>query len=176
MRFQKTRISSPKSRRIRPTTGMVRKVLFDVIGPRIADTAFLDLFAGTGSVGFEAINRGASSAVFVERDGIAVRLLRSNAEAAGSTNHCRIVRADAISYLKRQQEPSELDIVFADPPYQKGYLARLAKHLLAVDRFLDQLVAIQASSHELSSVVLPEQPNLRCKTIGDTVLILREPD
>ncbi len=167
-----SRIATRKSLNIRPTTGLVRKVLFDTIAEHVSGAAFLDLFAGTGSVGLEALSKGASSATFVERDRAVVRALRSNIEAAGVARSCRVFPIDAVSFLKKRDDPSEFDIIFADPPYQRGYLKILVHILLRPERLPTRVLAIQTSKFELADVKLPGGFAIRQKTIGDTVLLL----
>lgn len=171
MRVGRTRIASPKSLKIRPTTAFVRKVLFDTIGPAIRGAAFLDLFAGTGSVGLEALMRGASSAVFVEADRSVAKVLRSNIQMAGLSGEARLVLRDAVSFTRRGYKPAEFDLVFADPPYEKGFLGPLVNLLCDADAMPSRLVAIQTSKFEAAEMRLPEGLAVREKTIGDTVLL-----
>jgi 16S rRNA (guanine966-N2)-methyltransferase len=110
-----------KSREVRPTSDRARETLFGVLGD-VSDLSVLDLFCGTGALAFEAISRGADSAVLVDR---APALARRNAEALGIANRCEIVRSDAIRYLERTDE--RFGLVFCDPPYKLA--ARLAPQL-----------------------------------------------
>ncbi|RLC43862.1 MAG: 16S rRNA (guanine(966)-N(2))-methyltransferase RsmD, partial [Candidatus Coatesbacteria bacterium] len=98
---------SHKSLHIRPTSSLVRKVLFDTLAPEVPGASFLDLFAGTGSVGLEALRRGASSATFVESDRAVLRVLRSNIDLAGADASCRVFPMDAIAFTKRRGDLSE---------------------------------------------------------------------
>lgn len=163
---------SQKSLHVRPTSSLVRKVLFDTIAAHVPGASFLDLFAGTGSVGLEALRRGASSATFVESDRAALRALRSNIDLAGVETCCKVFPMDAISFLKRRGDLPEFDIIFADPPYEKGYLSILVHILLHRERLPRRVLAIQASRRELCDVQLPAGFPIREKRIGDTVLLL----
>ncbi len=167
-----SKIAAHKSLNIRPTSALVRKVLFDTIAGQVPGAAFLDLFAGTGSVGLEALRKGALSATFVERDRAVVRALRSNIEAAGVAGSCRVFPIDAVSFLKKRDDPSEFDIIFADPPYERGYLKILVHILLRPERVPARALSIQTSKFELPQVKLPDGFAIRQKTIGDTVLLL----
>ena len=97
---------------VRPTSDRARETLFAVLGD-VSDLSVLDLFCGTGALAFEAISRGADSAVLVDR---APALARRNAEQLGIANRCEAVRSDAIRYLERSDD--RFGLVFCDPPYK----------------------------------------------------------
>lgn len=126
------RLVAPRGLRTRPTGERVREALFDILGPAVAGTRVLDLFAGTGAVGIEALSRGAARAVFVERDRGAVRALRANLAAVGAGRaQARVVAADALAacpVLAASEAP--FDLVFVDAPYQ-GPLGQRALDVLA---------------------------------------------
>ena len=111
---------------IRPTADRVREALFDILGPTILGADFLDVYAGTGAVGIEALSRGAGSVAFIEHDKQAVDLLRRNLSIAGDQSH----RASVIPYDPAravpmlEQEGRAFDLVFMDPPYLGGELDR----------------------------------------------------
>jgi 16S rRNA (guanine966-N2)-methyltransferase len=113
------RLAAPRGLRTRPTAERVREALFDILGPTVAGTRCLDLFAGTGAVGIEALSRGAARAVFVEKDRQALRALRTNLATLGaSRERARLVAGDALTVLpllSRSEGP--FDLVFLDPPY-----------------------------------------------------------
>ncbi len=104
---------------IRPTSDKVREALFNILGPRAAGAAVLDLFAGSGSLGLEALSRGAKRATFVEKDRRALAVIRQNVEKLNFEDRARLERFDVLSgsaRLRRLDGP--FDIVFLDPPYQ----------------------------------------------------------
>jgi len=107
----------------RPLGDRLKEALFAILEPELRDRAFLDLFAGSGAAGIEALSRGASTAVFVERDAGAARILAANLAATGFADRASVVRADAIEWLGRQG-PLEgpFAVVFADPPYPEPSL------------------------------------------------------
>jgi 16S rRNA (guanine(966)-N(2))-methyltransferase RsmD len=113
------RLKAPRGLRTRPTGDRVRVTLFDILGPAVAGTRVLDLFAGTGAVGIEALSRGAARAVFVERDRDALRALRANLAALGlGRDAARVVGADALAALPvLAASEAPFDLVFLDPPY-----------------------------------------------------------
>ena len=114
----------------RPTTGKVKEALFSVIQFDIEGRRVLDLFAGTGQLGIEALSRGAECAVFVERRRDALQVIRENLEACGMTDKARVVNGDAMSYLKSGEK---FDLIFLDPPYASGLLAQALEEIVRFD-------------------------------------------
>lgn len=127
------KLASPKATRdpIRPTSDRVREALFSILGGQVAGARVLDLFAGTGSLGLEALSRGAASAVFVDQSPQALELIRTNLQHCFAATGAELFRLDlgkASGYtaLARRLAPGRLfDLVFLDPPYEKK-LAELA--------------------------------------------------
>ena len=99
---------------VRPTPDRMRESLFSILAPRISGAIFLDLYAGTGAVGIEALSRGAQRAIFVEHDQAAVEAIRANLKTLGLENRARIWQGRAAAAI-RKIEP--VDIAFLDPPY-----------------------------------------------------------
>jgi 16S rRNA (guanine966-N2)-methyltransferase len=116
--FKGRRLAGPEGKAARPTSDKVREALFSILGP-IDDARVLDLFAGTGAVGIEAISRGAREAVFVERDRRMASVVERNiAEILGADDaRAQLVRGDVIRYL---DGAADFDLVFIDPPYAQA--------------------------------------------------------
>ena len=112
-------LQAPPGLATRPTTDRLRETLFNVLAPRIQGAAFLDLYAGSGAVGIEALSRGAASVVFVERAPAALSVLRANLARLGLTAGFRIHAASVGAFLRKPRVgfPSNFDLVFLDPPY-----------------------------------------------------------
>jgi 16S rRNA (guanine966-N2)-methyltransferase len=106
---------------LRPTPDRVRETLFNWLGQRLDDLRCLDLFAGSGALGFEALSRGAARVVMVERDPAARAALRANA-AALDARGCEVVASDALAYLEGARE--RFDCAFVDPPYASDLAVR----------------------------------------------------
>ena len=115
------RLVTPKGDTTRPTADQVRIALMDTLMPRLPGARVLDLFAGAGGVGLEAISRGAAEVVFVERDARAVAALRENVEALDLGGAARVKRGDVLRELEALYRAGErFDLVFLDPPYDAG--------------------------------------------------------
>ena len=132
--FARRTIDAPRGDRTRPTTDRVREALFSALGSRTAlsGARVLDLFAGSGALGLEALSRGAAHATFVEQHAPTLAVARRNVAALGVEAQATFVRADALAYLGRA--PGAFDLVLADPPYGLAALAALpdtARPLLA---------------------------------------------
>lgn len=118
------RLFLPKGIAIRPTTDRVREALFNILANRIQDMAFLDLYAGSGSVGLEALSRGASLVVFVDNNPRSISVLMKNVEKSRFPQEKIVVqRGDVLQVLKKlNKEAARFDIVFMDPPYASGHV------------------------------------------------------
>jgi 16S rRNA (guanine(966)-N(2))-methyltransferase RsmD len=167
------RLRAPRGMGTRPTADRVRVTLFDVLGPAIAGTRVLDLYAGTGAVGIEALSRGASRVVFVERDLAAVRALRQNLAALGASRAAaRVLAGDVLHALPGVgSQEGAFDLVFIDPPYATTLAGRTLLALAAAGVCRDGTeVVVQHSTR----TVLPDVPGLaahrRPRQFGDTAL------
>jgi len=115
-------LKSRKGLALRPTSDRLRETLFNVLAPNIAGSRFVDLFAGTGAIGIEALSRGAAEVVFIENHAPAATLIRRNLESLGIRSGVTVLAVDALRGLamltsrKKQAEPG-FDFVFLDPPY-----------------------------------------------------------
>lgn len=123
-KWKSRRIESPKDPRARPTTDRVREAWMSILGDRLAGARAVDLFAGTGAMGLEALSRGALSCDFVELYQANLDALGRNVDLLGAEG-CRLLRADALRFAARL-ETLAYDVAFADPPYTTGHAARIA--------------------------------------------------
>src|SRR5438034_4898460 len=111
------RLKAPKN--IRPTQGMVKQAIFNMVGPSIEGARVLDLFAGSGALGIEALSRGASSVTFVDQQPRGLAILRQNLDALGFKERGRLIWADVVRWLEASPAAVEAaDLVFLDPPYE----------------------------------------------------------
>jgi len=130
-RYRGHPIAAPAGRTARPTTDRVREALFSILGASVEDAAVLDLFAGSGALGLEALSRGAARAVFVEASPRSLAALHKNINRLG-TEAIRVARGrveDTLGRLARNGET--FDLVFLDPPYHKGLAAQIVQRLSA---------------------------------------------
>jgi len=119
--YRSRALAAPPGLATRPTSDRLRETLFNVLAPRIEGAAFLDLYAGSGAVGIEALSRGAASVTFVERAQPALKVLRANLAALGIQSGFRIHAGSVAGYLRSVAEatprPEPHEVVFLDPPY-----------------------------------------------------------
>lgn len=114
-------LKSPKDLSVRPTSEKVREALFDILGTSVKETSFLDLFAGTGAVGIEALSRGAREVIFIEKELKCIKIIKENLEKAGNSQNAIIYKIDFLSGLKLLVKKNYLlDYIFLDPPYSRG--------------------------------------------------------
>ena len=124
------RLLTPAGMDIRPTTETVKEALFSSIQFELRDKAVLDLFAGTGQLGLEALSRGAASVCFTDSSRKATELIKKNIAATGFQARSKVLLTDAFSFLASCTE--KFDIVFIDPPYEKEMCLRAAQGLSRV--------------------------------------------
>lgn len=150
------RVPTPSGRAVRPTPSKVKEALFSILSTRIADARVLDLFAGSGALGFESLSRGASHVTFVERHRPTAEALRTAARALGVDAQVAVVTAPAEKAARALD--GRYDLVFADPPYAQPYPAETFAALRerhAIDA--DSTVVYEHSSR----VPVPEDPAMR---------------
>jgi 16S rRNA (guanine966-N2)-methyltransferase len=130
-RWRGRRIRPPADARVRPTADRVREAWMSIVQPHLVDARVLDLFAGSGALGLEALSRGAASADFVEVSAAGVRAIRENAELLGATDALTIHRGDAVRFIEKLNAGA-YDVAFADPPYGHGLAVVVAERWRAV--------------------------------------------
>jgi len=119
------RLSTFPKNIIRPTRDMVREAVFNTLGDSIRDASFLDIFAGTGSTGIEALSRGASDATFIENERRAADVIKKNLAITGFEGQSLIMAADYVRALKKlSSRKAKFAIIYVDPPYQSGFYDR----------------------------------------------------
>lgn len=129
------RLSTPDGFVTRPTTDRVKEALFSIIQFETEDRRFLDLFAGTGQLGIEALSRGARSCVFVDAGAPAVRLVRENLNRARLTESARVFQSDYERFLLSCRDP--FDVILLDPPYAEKFLENALKIISEIDILSD---------------------------------------
>lgn len=169
---RKRRLKVPPGRDVRPTADRVKEALFNMLAERIDGCTFLDLFAGTGSIGIEALSRGAHRAVFIEKDARVMKVLRDNLTLTGLGIRAETILGEVETGIKRLGSGGrQFELVFLDPPYSQGHaqatLAELVKHNIIES---SGLVVVETGCKEL----MPAQVDILklCRQVryGDTLL------
>jgi 16S rRNA (guanine966-N2)-methyltransferase len=126
-RFRGMRLPSPKGRRVRPTADRVREAIFSTLGELVEGAWVLDLFAGTGAFGLEALSRGAASVVLVERDRQVSCVIAETVRVLGIENEVRILNIDALEALRLlHKQGTKFTVIFLDPPYESEWIPKIA--------------------------------------------------
>ena len=164
-----------KRETFRPTLDRVKESLFGILAPHLVDARVLDLFAGSGALSLESLSRGASEALMIENDVRAVNVIEQNIAALHYEDRCRVITGDFLLAGKRVAPTERFDLVFADPPYEHGFVQQLLNHLRAVDLLHEEsLVNIEMGRKESIGLDLDGFELLREKRFGNTLIwILR---
>lgn len=160
---------SPKSNKIRPSSDHIREVIFNIIGHDLSNKRVLDLFAGTGALGIEALSRGAEYVCFVDKAAESLNIIKKNLEITGYKSRASLIRKDLSKASLKFKE--KFDIVFIDPPYDTGLLLKTINILPVGDILRDKAIIIARSSKR---EVLPSYINsmklMDLRNYGDTRL------
>jgi 16S rRNA (guanine966-N2)-methyltransferase len=124
--YKSRKILAPKGKKTRPTSGKLREALFNICQNEIEGALFLDLYAGTGAMGLEALSRGAKHATFVDNDRESIRCIHSNLSAFGIEMEADVICADVFEAMKKlSKRGCQYDLIYADPPYGISYSAQV---------------------------------------------------
>lgn len=157
-----------KKQKVRPTPAIVRKAIFDILR-NIEGKTFVDIYAGKGFVGTEALEKGAKEVIFVERDPVLCIFIKSSLQKKNLLNKARVYNLDAINFFRETE--IKYDIIFADPPYESGELERIfnifeKKNLLKKEGVL----IIQHHKKDSLKERLRDLKIHKCYRYGDTLL------
>ena len=160
------RLKTPKG--IRPTQGIVKEAMFNLVGPSIDGVHVLDLFAGSGAIGIEALSRGAAGVTFVDREPRGLAILRQNLEVLDLKSRATVVRADVVRWLESSPEQlKQAGFVFMDPPYEDPILDRALK---AIDRGTSDATVVVEHSRRQELPALTRMHVDRQRKYGDTMV------
>ena len=164
------RLKAPKG--IRPTQGLVKAAIFNLVGPGIEGAHVLDLFAGSGAIGIEALSRGAAKVTFVDREPRGLAILRQNLDALELKERAHVVRGDVVRWLETSPAVvGRADLVFLDPPYEDPVLDRA---LRVLDKSLADAIVVAEHSRRQTLASLSRLRVDRERRYGDTmVTVLR---
>jgi 16S rRNA (guanine966-N2)-methyltransferase len=171
------RLATPKSQAIRPTSDRVKESIFNILGKEVEGKIVLDLFAGTGNLGIEALSRGAKKALFVENGRQALRLIQRNLSQCGMKERSEILSKDvsrAIGILNQRGE--SFDLILMDPPYEKGLIQKTLIKLHSNRIYHeDSILLIEHDRREPIPKTLEGWTLIRQQGIGDTVISFLTP-
>ncbi len=182
-RFKGLKLATPpgKSQFIRPTSDRSREALFSILGNKVTQSRILDLFAGTGALGLEALSRGGESVIFIDNNSIALNLIKANIDlikkiTIGKTDipTIRVTRGDltrGLRSLLKSLESQEIffDIVFLDPPYDKGMSLQALKHLDTSNILADDgIIVAEDRSNAVLSFKFQKLELIDKRKYGDT--------
>ncbi len=165
------RLAVPSGGDLRPTSNRVREALFNILSHKISRARVLDLFAGTGAIGIEALSRGAGHCRFIERNRAAVAALRRNLEVCDLTSRASILRGEIPRVLSRLPESETFDLVFVDPPYGQNVGEEVLRALGQTGLLSPHSVVVL--EHRKTAPPLPRVGPLslgRSARYGDTIL------
>lgn len=153
--FRNRPLKSPKGLQTRPTSAILRKSVFDICQNAVEDAAVLDLFAGSGAIGLEALSRGAKSATFVDSSRNAIQCVKQNIELLDVEPLCTVMQGDVIAFLKRfAAQNRTFDIIYIDPPYEEA-----AVHLSLIP-FIDTSSLLAPGGHLFAEEAYPSTTSL----------------
>ena len=170
--FRKAFLKQGEPGELRPTSSKVREAVFDIIRDELPGAKFLDLYAGTGGVGIEALSRGAGRVTFVESNGLRVKMINDLITRFNFKGRSAVIKGDAIGFLKRELEKRhKYDIIFLDPPYHSDELMTILQ-IIGQGGVLEEDATVIAE--HFSKTVLPDVTG-RLKLVkeyryGDTAL------
>jgi 16S rRNA (guanine(966)-N(2))-methyltransferase RsmD len=159
-----------KKKTVRPTSALVRKAIFDIL-QEIQDKTFVDLYAGKGFVGIEALKRGAKEVIFVERDPVLYIFIKNSLIKKKLSESAKVYKLDAVHFL--EDSSKKYDIIFADPPYESGELERIFK-VFEKKNLLNQegILILQHHKKESLKENLKDLRINKCYRYGDTFLTI----
>lgn len=165
------RLFGPRASGVRPTSDRVRESIFDLLGPGPLAGSVLDLFAGTGALGIEALSRGCERAVFVENAGPAIAVIRRNLEACHLAARARIARVDVSRFLAGTDPEKPFALILLDPPYRQGLAQEALSAITSGDWLAPEGVVVAEAE---KGAALPEQAGGLClskhRVYGDTAV------
>lgn len=167
--FKGRRLRTFRGPKVRLTKDIVKEALFDILGKRIVGASFLDLYAGSGSIGIEALSRGAGRVAFCEKDPAGVDVIKHNLAKLNYRDKCDIYRGDALNLLGKIN--GKFDIIFLDPPYN-GDLLRKSLQILSTSGIIKEDGLVIAEHHKSTDLTkaIGSLSLTRQAKYGDTVL------
>jgi 16S rRNA (guanine(966)-N(2))-methyltransferase RsmD len=171
------RLATPKGQALRPTSDRVKESIFNILGGVVEGKVVLDLFAGTGNLGIEALSRGAKRVIFIERAREATWLIKKNLAQCGMATVSEIIPKDVIRAIGILQQRGEAcDLILMDPPYEKGLIEKTLWKLQSQGIYhKDSILVIEHDRRESLPTNLNGWNLIRQRKIGDTLISFLTP-
>ena len=165
------RLKAPRN--IRPTQGIVKEAIFNIVAPYIEGATVIDLFAVSGAIGIEALSRGAAHVTFVDREERGLAILRQNLDALGLKQRARVIRADVARWIEGSpDEMQAADLIILDPPYGDAVFDRT---LQAIDRSTSKATVVAEYSRRQQLPAMARLQMGRERRYGDTMVAVLQP-
>jgi 16S rRNA (guanine966-N2)-methyltransferase len=145
---RRLRLVTPDGNDTRPTQDRIKETLFNIIQNQVPGSVFVDLFAGSGGIGIEALSRGAKKAYFIENSGAAMKCIQTNLKTTLFEEQATVLKQDVVLGLRNIRE-EEADIIFMDPPYHDGQYERVLSQLSQMDYVTENTMIIVESALDL---------------------------
>ena len=143
------KLKTPKGYDTRPTADRIKESVFNILSPFIRERVVLDIFAGTGNLGLEALSRGAASAVFIDQRAESIKIIRENAEHTHLEEKTQIIKGESLAILRRlEQNGQRFSLVFCDPPYSKNLCQQVLGFLAEGDLLEPQGLVVVEHARE----------------------------
>lgn len=160
------KLKSIENSEVRPTLDRVKEAIFNILGPLVQDCNILDLFAGFGNLGLEALSRGANKVTFVEKNYKNSSIIKSNLELCNFQDRGKVITEDVFTYLKR--ETVKFDMIFMDPPYQKNLIENTLKKIVNINLIYNDSIIIGEMYHKITLKIPESLHIIKQKKYGDT--------
>lgn len=165
-------IQIPRSIKVRPMQDRVKESIFNILGKNCIGAKVLDLFSGSGSLGMEALSRGAAEVTFIDNNRTCIETIRKNLKTINIEKNVSVIRSDALKAIKRfGAEKESFDLIFLDPPY---YMGLIEKALLAIDRYGIMNDSSVVIAHYFKKEIVPESIGrirlMRQNLYGDKII------
>ncbi|MGM0472182.1 MAG: 16S rRNA (guanine(966)-N(2))-methyltransferase RsmD [Bacillota bacterium] len=163
-------LKSVDDREVRPTIDRVKEALFNILGAEIVGIDFLDLYAGFGNLGIEALSRGAESSTFIESEARQIEVIENNLDFTDLADEAEVIQGDVLTQLGRFR-PASFDIIVMDPPYQAGLAVPTIKRIMKYDLLKEAgIIVVEYSSRQDLEEEFADLDLIRQREYGDTAL------
>lgn len=171
--YKNRRIFSHKGRWLRPTSDQTRETIFSLLGDRIEDNKILDLFAGTGALGVEAMSRGATEVTFVDKSAQSISIIKKNLEQLKI--EAILFKSDALAFIRRAgKENRRYNLIFCDPPYDYALTKEIVKEIEQNRLLIEKGVFVLETSSRSTTILGKGLQIFKQKRMGDTTITIYE--